>query len=303
MRATTSGLAQSVHTRLLAHARHAGLDPNLVLMRYTAERFLYRLSRSSHVERFVLKGALLLLVWLGEQIRPTRDADLLGFGDLSDEAVASAFRDICAQPVQADGIVFITGSVHVSQIRDEDPYGGKRVRVEGRLGSGRLRLQVDVGIGDAVMPSPEWLDYPSLLDLPRPRLRAYRPETSIAEKLHAMVTLGSKNSRMRDFFDIDALARSRGFEASTLAQAIAATFTRRRTPLPEALPLALTQEFASLDKEVQWRAFQRKAGLAAGSESLAGVVARVAVFLAPVLEAARRGAEPGSIWPAGGPWR
>ena len=116
MTAITSGLAQSVHTRLLAHARRAGLDPNLVLTRYTAERFLYRLSRSPHAERFVLKGALLLLVWLGEQTRPTRDADLLGLGDLSDEAVARTFREICAQPVQADGIVFITGSVRVSQI-------------------------------------------------------------------------------------------------------------------------------------------------------------------------------------------
>ena len=96
------GLAQSVQTRLVAHAKKVGVDPNLVLVRYATERLLYRLSRSRHADRFVLKGALLLLVWLGETIRPTRDADLLGFGDVSDHALAATFAEICATDVEPE---------------------------------------------------------------------------------------------------------------------------------------------------------------------------------------------------------
>ena len=84
----TTGLARSIHTRLVVRAKELGVDPNLVLTRFAIERFLYRLSRSPYAEQFVLKGALLLLVWLGETLRPTRDADLLGFGDLSEETLA-----------------------------------------------------------------------------------------------------------------------------------------------------------------------------------------------------------------------
>lgn len=99
----------------------------------------------------------------------------------------------------------------MTPIRIGDAYGGQRVELVARLGRARLRVQVDVGIGDSVVPEPEWIEYPSLLDLPRPRLRGYRPETSIAEKIHAMVELDSKNSRMRDFFDLHALASREAF--------------------------------------------------------------------------------------------
>jgi hypothetical protein len=175
--APARGLAQSVQTRLVRHARALGVDPNLVLARYATERFLYRLSRSRYTDRFILKGALLILAWLGETIRPTRDADLLGFGDLSEEALTAIFREIASMQVEEDGLTFDPSSIQVVAIRPEDEYGGQRVTLLGHLGPARLRVQVDVGIGDAVVPEPEWLDYPSLLDLPRPRLRVYRQET------------------------------------------------------------------------------------------------------------------------------
>ena len=170
-----TGLARSLQVRLARHARAIDADPNLVLARYGTERFLYRLSRSPYAERFVLKGALLLLVWLGETFRPTRDADLLGFGDISGQSVAEIFRQCCTLEVEPDGLVFDPGSVSVAAIRPEDFYGGQRGILRARLGAARIKVQVDVGIGDAVEPPAQWLDYPSLLDLPRPRLRAYRP--------------------------------------------------------------------------------------------------------------------------------
>jgi hypothetical protein len=238
------GLAKSVQVRLVRHAKEAGLDPNLVLTRYGIERFLYRLSRSRHAEQFVLKGALLLLVWLGETLRPTRDADLLGFGDLSDDALMKIFRDVCGVEVEPDAVMFDADSVAIEPIRDEDAYGGRRVTLRGQLGAARLTIQVDIGIGDAVTPVPQLMDYPSLLDLPQPRLRAYPRETVVAEKLHAMVLLGLRNSRMKDYFDVRALLREGAMDERSLGRAIAATFERRRTALPGGVPTGLTPAFS-----------------------------------------------------------
>lgn len=253
------GLARSVQVRLARHAKAIGVDPNLVLTRYAVERFLYRLSRSPYAERFVLKGALLLLVWLGEALRPTRDADLLGFGDLSDAALVKIFREVCGVKVDADAMTYLSDSVRVEPIRAEDDYGGQRVTLQARMGAARLGVQVDIGIGDVVIPAPEWLEYPSLLDLPRPRLRAYPRETVIAEKLHAMEHLGLRNSRMKDYFDVHALLREGKTDFTRLAGAIAATFACRQTELPEGMPQGLKDEFAGdAAKQNQWRQFLAK---------------------------------------------
>jgi len=298
------GLPVSIEVRLARHAKVTGLDANLVLTRFALERFLYRLSKSPHAERFVLKGALLMLVWLGETIRPTRDGDLLGFGDLSARSLTSILGEVCSVEVEPDGVEFLPASIKVIPIRPENPYGGMRATLDGRLGKARLRVQLDVGIGDAIIPEPEWLEYPSLLEFPCARLRAYRPETSIAEKLHAMVVLGEANSRMRDFFDILALAERRHFDGRPLADAVRATFERRRTPIPETLPLALTPGFAALlDKRMQWQGFLRRNGLSSAPDEFGAVVTRLTEFLAPVIAAARLPASFRDTWPPGGPWK
>lgn len=287
MKAEREGLARSVQVRLARHAKEIGVDPNLVLTRYGVERFLYRLSRSRHAEQFVLKGALLLLVWLGETLRPTRDADLLGFGELSDAALVTIFRELCAVEVEPDAVTFDAATVAVSAIREEDAYGGRRVTLRGRLGAARLAIQVDIGVGDAVTPAPQWLEYPSLLDLPRPRLRVYPRETVLAEKLHAMVLLGMRNSRMKDYFDVHALLREEAMDDAELAHALAATFQRRRTALPQDVPAGLSDEFASdAAKRAQWRAFLSKNRLEA--PALDQVVSDIRKRLADPLSRALR---------------
>lgn len=158
MSVATSGLARSIHTRLIRQAKLLNADPSLVLTRFATERFLYRLSCSRHAERFVLKGALLLLVRLGETFRPTRDADLLGFGDLSNDSLAEIIMEICTHEVEPDGITFESPTIRLTSIRPEDIYGGKRVTLLARLGSARIHLQIDIGIGDAVVPEPEWIE-------------------------------------------------------------------------------------------------------------------------------------------------
>ena len=278
------GLARSVQVRLARHAKEIGVDPNLVLTRYGVERFLYRLSRSRHAEQFVLKGALLLLVWLGETLRPTRDADLLGFGEISDDALVKIFREVGAVEVEPDAVTFDADSVAVAAIREEDAYGGRRVTLRGQLGAARLTIQVDIGIGDAVTPGPQWLEYPSLLDLPRPRLRAYPRESVVAEKVHAMVLLGMRNSRMKDYFDVHALLREEQMDAAELVHALAATFQRRRTALPEGVSAGLSDDFAR-EAAKRWRTFLDKNRLK-GPE-LADVVANIRERLAGPFARAR----------------
>jgi hypothetical protein len=297
------GLVQSLQARIVNHAKELGVEPTLMFSRYGLERFLYRLSKSRYADRFVLKGALLMLVWVGETVRVTRDADLLGSGPLGPEELARIFREILASPCDPDdGVLFLAETVAVSAIREADQYGGQRVKFGGRLGTVKLSLQVDVGIGDAVYPPPELLEYPSLLDVPKPLLRAYHPETSIAEKLHAMVELGEANSRMKDYFDIAELARIRGFDGEILSRAIASTFERRRTEIPPA-QAALTSRFGrEPSKQRQWGAFISKGRIREDADFEAWVL-RVAAFAGPLLTSLSRGGSFRKKWPAGGPWQ
>ena len=152
MTSEDTGLAASIHQRLLNLSKARSLDFNLLLARFAIERFLYRLSQSPYADVFVLKGAMLLQVWLAETSRPTRDLDLLGFGDVSAERLRAVFAAVCEQPAAADGCQFHADSVTVAAIRAEDEYGGQRVTLSGHLGNARLRIQVDIGIGDSVTP-------------------------------------------------------------------------------------------------------------------------------------------------------
>ena len=292
----------SVQARLVERSRELGVEHQLTLARFAGERLLYRLSVSEFADRFILKGAALLLMWLGEPIRPTKDIDLLGFGDTSAEALRSVFASLCAIEAPEDGLTFVPGSIEVEPIREDQEYGGMRVRLMATLGNVRIPLQVDVGTGDAVVPPPEVQAYPGLLELPRARCRMYRPETSIAEKTEAMVRLGVANSRMKDFFDVYSLAANWTFDGDTLRRAVAATFSRRETEIPRQRPLALTREFASdAQKQVQWMSFIRRTRRPDLRE-LSPVVERLDRFLWPVLEAAARRDEWRCRWPKGGPW-
>lgn len=302
MTAQPANLAASVHQRLLNYAKAQEVDFNLLLARFAIERFLYRLAASPFNERFVLKGAMLLQMWLPEIGRPTRDLDLLGFGDLSSDHLRQVLAAICVQPAPDDGVHFLPDSVTVQAIREQDEYGGQRATLGGYLGQARLHVQVDVGIGDRLTPPAEWIEYPVLLDFPRPRLRAYRPETTIAEKLHAMVVLDLQNSRMKDFFDLFRLAQTHSFTGDSLVAAVTSTFSQRQTPIPQ-MPTAFTADFAlHPSKARQWNAFCRRIGLAPEDMSLATAVQLIAQFLQPVIDAARSGSALPLVWSAGGSW-
>jgi len=251
--------AASIHARLLARARERGEEFNLVLARYAIERFLYRLSVSPAREWFCLKGALLFELWFGVPHRPTRDADFLGFKAADAAKLTATMQEICTVAVD-DGMVFDSSSITVEEIREDARYGGLRVRILGKLGRARCSVRLDIGYGDPVTPGPEEIDYPTLLDdLPVPRLLAYPRATVVAEKLEAIVSLGMANSRMKDYFDLRALAREGTLDPGMLADAIAATFARRQTTLTDELPLGLSDEFAQdTNKRMQWKGFLKK---------------------------------------------
>jgi hypothetical protein len=297
-------LAASIHARLLNLARERGEEHQRVLDRYALERFLYRLSITPEGKDFVLKGALLFLLWAEALPRPTRDADLLGFGDPDPERLAELFQRVCGQPVDDDGLVFEADSVKAVPIREGRAYRGVRLRFRAFLGNARVHLQVDVGFGDAVVPEPEVAQYPTLLPFPAPRLRVYPQTTVVAEKLQTMVELGMANSRMRDYFDIHFLSAGHSFDGGQLVAAIAATFDRRRTEIPAEIPEGLSDAMARDEaKSAQWRAFLRKGGLGVEELELGEVMRRLRDFLLPPMHAAAAGRPFERSWPPGGDWR
>lgn len=274
-------LAASIRTRLKQQADANRQDFNLALTRYGLERLLYRLSVSPHAQRYVLKGSLLFCVWYDQPHRPTRDADLLGFGP-SDVATAIAtFQQLCGVAAD-DGLVFDAGSVKGAVIRKEAGYGGVRIDLQATLDGARLTLQVDIGFGDAVWPEPEPVAYPVLLaNLPAPQLRAYPKHSVVAEKFHALCLLGMVNSRMKDYFDLWVLLGDTSLDAAQLRQAVQATFERRQTPLPSVQPAGLSVAFATdAHKQTQWKAFLRKNSLP--PLALPDVVERLEAALRPV---------------------
>lgn len=279
-------LGASVRARLLNLSKENRQSFDLVLTRFALERLLYRLSQSAHAERFVLKGAMLMMSWFDDPYRGTRDLDLLGFGDPGEEAMLATFRDILSQNVD-DGVEFDPDTLRVDRIREELEYGGLRLRVLASVGGARIKLTIDIGFGDALEPAPEIIEYPVMLDLPAPRLRGYARETVIAEKFQAMVALGRANSRMKDFYDIWILSQSFDFDGDRLARAIAATFARRGTAIPHELPDALTQAFAEDQlKQRQWEVFLDS--VATARKPLQAVVQEIADFLMPISKRAKR---------------
>ncbi len=271
---------------------------------YGFERFLHRLGASSVRDRFVLKGAMLLRLWSDRPYRATRDLDLLRRGDGSFDEIREDIRMISSAPVEPDGVVFDPGAARIEAIRPEDEYAGVRVTLLARCGTARLTLQIDIGVGDAVWPAPQRCVYPVLLDFPAPDVLAYPREAVVAEKFEAMVVLGDRNSRIKDFFDLHYFAGHFEFDRATLAEAVRRTFARRGTPIPADDPIALTSAYwENPSRPAQVRAFARRAGLAIAAAPGDEFARLLGAFLVPILRDLRDGEKREGTWDPGGPWR
>jgi len=297
-------MVASVLARLRNAAADSGLSFNDILQAYVIERFLARLARSPQADTVLLKGALMLRVWGVPRARPTMDIDLLRRG-IADQAVLVQFVEQCAAIEDpSDGVIFEPSTISVESIRDATEYVGTRIRLQARLANVRQTVQIDFGVGDAVHPQPQVIEYPVLLAASPIKLHAYPVEAAIAEKFHAMVDLDLQNSRMKDFYDIWILSRTLAFSGYGLSQTIRTTFQRRQTSVPSVVPVGLTAEFYGDPIHLrQWGAFVRRIGEAALADDFSRISGDLVRFLMPVAEAAATGVAQPVRWEPPGPWQ
>jgi predicted nucleotidyltransferase component of viral defense system len=284
---TIKNIGASIRARLRNEAKRLGNDFNLILERYALERVLYRLSCSEYKSRFILKGGMLLSIWATDPYRSTRDADFLSYGRSDPTDLAEIFRKICQMDVeQNDGLTFdLSGEIH-SKIKEDQEYEGIRLKFKAFLDSIEIVLQFDIGFGDHVTPHTESVEYPVLLDLPKPILLVYPKETVVAEKFEAMVKLGLLNSRMKDYYDLYYLSSHFSFDGNTLARAIENTFARRKTKIPATLPEGLSDKFAQDSAKLQqWKAFLNRTPLKTEKKTLVEIIDSLKLFLMPPMQA------------------
>lgn len=304
MTLSDSSRAESLRQRLRNRITDRREDPRFGLQRYAVERFLYCLGESPYRTRFILKGATLFAIWGGPVYRPTRDLDFTGYGSAKAEDVLAALREVClCQGVPDTGMTFDPGSLSAEAIRDDSDYGGLRIRLDAMVGKSRIRMLIDIGFANAIEPPAGEVEYPTLLGDPAPHILAYPPEAVIAEKLHAVVVLGERNSRLKDFYDLHALARQFAFDGKRLMRAIGATFHRRRTSIDTAVPLALTPRFYDdASRASQWRTYLSRNELPGPPADFSAVGEVIRLFLLPPWQALAGNATFDESWPAGGPW-
>jgi hypothetical protein len=281
-------IAASVQAKLLGIAKETGEEFERTLVRYAAERWLYRLGISPARERCILKGAALLGVWLPNPHRATRDVDLLGSGPSDDDAITQLITEVSVTPCPEDGLEFDLYTLALEPIRAEAAYSGVRARFLARLGKAMIRVQVDIGFGDVVTGGPEEIALPVMLPaLPSTTLRAYPREQTVAEKFEAMVQLGARNSRMKDFHDLWALAGAFAFDGARLQRAVAECFARRGTPWTAERTAVLTAGFyEDVAMKGRWSSYVDGGTVQdVPPRDFASIGARVVAFLGPVRDA------------------
>ncbi len=280
-------------------------DFNRLLQQYTAERFLYRLSISPEADRFTLKGATLFLAWGGVALRGTRDVDLVRSAYVGTDALRRILEAVCMEPCPDDCVVFSPESISISGVsRDPSTAGGPvRVKLAGTLHTARLSLQIDIGFGDVITPERQRLEFPTLLNHPRPQIWTYPRETVVAEKLHAMVRFGQRHSRIKDIWDIAALAAHFAFHGPTLRRAVDRTFRHRGfTPTPD-LPAPFKASFYGDDSQSRWSSFHKGTTvLSSEPATLSDAAHMLRGFLEPVWRSAVQREPFDFSWAPGGPW-
>ena len=291
----------SVLARLRNTSKSKGAPFQQVLQQYAIERFLYRISKSSHANSVILKGALLLKTIGIPTARPTLDIDMLRMGKADRASLIALIKDCAALQVEPDGLAFLADSVVAEEITKDSEYRGTRILMDARMANVRLRIQVDFGVGDVIVPGPRMIEYPAFLGGDTIELLAYPVETSIAEKLQAMVSLGEVNSRMKDFYDVWICASHLDFESGKLLKALEATFKNRETDIPTDDFEVLTIGFAERHL-VQWNAFVKKMGEGTLANRFPEVIQDLRKFAVPMFRCIVLGEQIGTQWRTGKGW-
>lgn len=304
MKKDIKNIQASVRGQLQNKAKEANCPFAEVLQYYGMERFLYRLSKSEHSDKFILKGALMFTVWGVPERRTTLDIDFLARYDNQVDNIEKVVKDVCKTLVTPDGLVFDPQGVKGKRIKEDADYEGVRVKFLGFLERSRIPMQIDVGFGDIIYPKTEVVDYPVILDFPQPHLKGYPAESVISEKFEAMIKLGLLNSRMKDFYDIWLMMRQFDFDGSKLVEALKRTFEHRKTPLPEKSPLFAEEIYdEKSDRQALWKAFLEKGDIKHAPEKLSVTAREIEVFLIdPIKTVVNRQAFK-KTWKASGQWK
>jgi predicted nucleotidyltransferase component of viral defense system len=301
-------LAASIRDRLLNIARNNQEDFQSILTRYALERLLYRIYQSQHRDLFILKGAMLFVIWSQEPHRATQDLDLLCYGDNSVTHLEQVFREICTTEVEEDGLDFQSATIRGLTIKEDQTYQGVRIKLNSILigSKTRIAIQVDIiGFGDSIYLGIQTIEFPTILaSFPAPVLQTYQRETVIAEKFQAMVFLGIANSRMKDFYDLWYLSQHFSFNGDVLSQSIKTTFERRKTSLPLAIPIALSSEFfEDASKRKQWQGFLKKGKFKSKCMELRDVILILQSFILPPLQAIAQEQSFNLMWTPSSSWQ
>lgn len=304
MKEEIKNIQASVRARLQNKARETNRPFSEVLQYYGMERFLYRFSRSKYAEKFILKGALMFTAWQVPDRRATLDIDFLAHHNNQVVKIEEVVKEVCQAEVVSDGLLFDPTTVAGQKIKEGADYEGVRVKFRGFLERARIPMQIDVGFGDAIYPRPRTVDYPTILDFPRPHLKGYPSESVVSEKFEAMVKLGLLNSRMKDFYDLWLMIRRFDFGGADLVEALKRTFAHRKTPLPEKPPLFAEEIYdETSDRQTLWKAFLTKNRIKHIPEKLKEIAAAIENFLAEPVEAIFLQKKFDSEWKTPGAWR
>jgi predicted nucleotidyltransferase component of viral defense system len=291
----------SVLARLRNHSKSSGAPFQQVLQQYAIERFLYRISKSKHAQSVILKGALLLKTIGIPRARPTMDIDMLHKGKADQTSLLMLVKDCATLEVEADGVTFLADSAVAEEITKDSEYKGTRILMDARMDNVRLRIQIDFGVGDVMVPGPRMVEYPVFLSSDTIQLLAYPVESAIAEKLQAMVALGTANSRMKDFYDVWIYSNHLDFNTHTLLKAVDATFKNRETPIAAEEFEALMTSLVGAHR-VHWNAFVKKMGDDQLIDAFGKVLEDLKFFAMPVFRSLARSEKLTEQWKAGKGW-
>lgn len=304
MKKEVENVEASVKAQLQNKARETSRPFSEMLQYYGMERFLYRFSQSKYAEEFVLKGALLFAVWQIPERRTTLDIDFWARFDNQVAAVETVMKDVCNILVDSDGLKFDEATVQSCKIKEDADYEGVRVKLVGFLDRSRIPMQIDVGFGDIIFPKTKVIEYPVILDFPRPLLNGYPAESMISEKFEAMIKLGLLNSRMKDFYDIWLMLRQFDFKGANLAEAIKKTFKHRKTDIPKARPLFAEEIYDEMsDRQTLWTAFLIKSDIKHAPDKLFIVANAIEDFLVEPVLAINKGIKFNRGWKSPKGWK
>ena len=287
-------IAASVLARLKNKAAESGRSYQLCLQLFCQEEFLRRLEKSKYAENLVLKGGLFIYSLTDFDSRITVDVDfLLRKIPNTPEQLKTVLEEIIAIPTGNDFITFEIKDV--APIAVAKKYAGIGASVGARIKNTKTPFSIDFGVGDVIVPKQEKRKIPTQLsDFDAPTVNTYSLETTIAEKIDAILSLMEFSSRMKDYYDIYYLANKFDFDGATLTEALKKTFENRGHSFTVE-QFEQVMSFAD-DSAMQkkWKAFVRK--IDTKTDDYSTVLKTIKVFLTKPFAAAVGGKDFSEKW-------